>query len=141
MVGRHNVASRTGVAYGVGFRVTPSVSECRGGQAALVDGVTMLLTADLAAAGTVMHYPGLPTVWGDAGQLSQLFQNLLSNPDKFRQRETPPLVRVTAERQGEEWLVRVRDNGIGIAVPDAEKVFAIFQRLHSGAAYPGTGLA
>jgi PAS domain S-box-containing protein len=86
----------------------------------------------------ITHDP-LPTVTGDAIQLGQLFQNLIGNAIKFRG-EKPPSVHVTAERQGREWLFSFRDDGIGIDSQYAERIFVIFQRLHTKEEYPGTGI-
>jgi PAS domain S-box-containing protein len=81
----------------------------------------------------------MPTVTADASQLQQLFQNLLGNAIKFRS-EQPPEVSVKADRHGPEWVFSVRDNGIGIHPHYAARVFVVFQRLHSRAEYPGTGI-
>lgn len=87
---------------------------------------------------TVTHDP-LPTVLGDDAQLGQLLQNLLTNALKFRGTQAPH-VHVAAERDGVEWKFAVRDNGIGIAPEHVERIFVIFQRLHTTAEYPGTGI-
>jgi light-regulated signal transduction histidine kinase (bacteriophytochrome) len=87
----------------------------------------------------VSHDP-LPDVVADAAQLMQVLQNLLGNAVKFRRAGVPPRVRVTATRGEGEWLFAVEDNGIGIAAQHAERVFVIFQRLHTRADYPGTGI-
>jgi PAS domain S-box-containing protein len=84
------------------------------------------------------HDP-LPTVLADASQLVQLFQNLIGNAIKFRS-DQPPRVHVGVERRDGEWLFAVQDNGIGIEPQYAERIFVIFQRLHSMAKYPGTGI-
>jgi signal transduction histidine kinase len=81
----------------------------------------------------------LPTVRGDRAQLTSLFQNLISNAVKFRDAE-PPVVRIAALRQGEEWQLSVADNGIGIEDEYAERIFLIFQRLHTREAYEGSGI-
>ncbi|WP_436347783.1 sensor histidine kinase [Natronorubrum sp. FCH18a] len=81
----------------------------------------------------------LPRVEGDASQLQQLFQNLLSNAVEYSGEE-PPRVSVTAERDGSEWIVSVRDEGIGIDPADQERIFRIFQRLHSQEEHEGTGI-
>lgn len=81
----------------------------------------------------------LPTVEGDPVQLGQLFQNLIGNAVKFRG-ESPPRVHVSARREGGDWRISVRDNGIGIEPEYAERIFVIFQRLHGRAEYPGTGI-
>jgi light-regulated signal transduction histidine kinase (bacteriophytochrome) len=81
----------------------------------------------------------LPTVIGDEIQLVQVFQNLISNAIKFRS-ERPIRVQVGAERAEGEWQFWVRDNGIGIEPEYAERLFLLFQRLHRGKEYPGTGI-
>ena len=81
----------------------------------------------------------LPTTVGDECQLLHLFQNLMSNAIKFRGRESPR-IHVGAERQGRQWLLRFRDNGIGIAPPFAERIFEMGQRLHTREEYPGLGI-
>ncbi len=81
----------------------------------------------------------LPTVMADASHINQLFQNLIGNAIKFRSQETPH-IHLSAELKGNEWLFSVRDNGIGIDPQYKEKIFKIFQRLHSIDEYPGTGI-
>jgi PAS domain S-box-containing protein len=81
----------------------------------------------------------LPTVWADGSQLARLFQNLIQNALRFHG-EQPPVVRVRSERRIGEWLFTVSDNGIGIDPRHAERIFRIFQRLHSRTEYPGTGI-
>jgi light-regulated signal transduction histidine kinase (bacteriophytochrome) len=78
-------------------------------------------------------------VMADPQQLGQLFQNLLTNALKFRG-EKPPSVRISAERDGNEWKISIRDNGIGISPEHADRIFIIFQRLHTRTEYPGTGI-
>jgi PAS domain S-box-containing protein len=90
-------------------------------------------------AGAIVTHDTLPTVLGDSVQLGQLFRNLLGNAIKFRGAQ-PCRVRVRAERTGHEWTFAVCDNGIGIAPEHADRIFLIFQRLHSAAEYPGTGI-
>lgn len=86
----------------------------------------------------VMHDP-LPQVMGDTGQLSQLLQNLIGNAIKFRG-ERAPTVHVSAERDGAMWRIGVRDNGIGIEPEYHQRIFVIFQRLHTRERYAGTGI-
>jgi light-regulated signal transduction histidine kinase (bacteriophytochrome) len=81
----------------------------------------------------------LPALLADESQIGQLFQNLIGNAIKYHSGE-PPRVRVWAERDGSDWLFSVRDNGIGIDPQYADRVFVIFQRLHTREEYPGTGI-
>ncbi|MCU4971939.1 ATP-binding protein [Halobacteria archaeon AArc-m2/3/4] len=82
----------------------------------------------------------LPRVQGDAGQLRQVFQNLLSNAIEYSGDE-PPQVDITAERRSEAtWTVSVRDDGLGIDPADQDRVFEVFERLHSRADHAGTGI-
>ena len=86
----------------------------------------------------VSHDP-LPSVHGDFMQLCRLFQNLIGNAVKFRG-DQPPQIHVGVESQGDHWLFSVRDNGIGISPHYKERIFTIFQRLHTKEEYPGTGI-
>jgi signal transduction histidine kinase len=82
----------------------------------------------------------LPTVSGDPGLLQALLVNLIGNGLKFRREGVPPVVRVDARRGDGEWEISVVDNGIGIEPEYGEKIFVIFQRLHSREVYSGTGI-
>ncbi|QCC56852.1 PAS domain-containing sensor histidine kinase [Natronorubrum bangense] len=81
----------------------------------------------------------LPEVQGDAGQLRQLFQNLLSNAIEYSGDDLPQ-VHIDAERTDSVWTVSVRDEGIGIDPEDTTQIFQVFQRLHSRSEYDGTGI-
>jgi light-regulated signal transduction histidine kinase (bacteriophytochrome) len=81
----------------------------------------------------------LPNITADGQQLAQVFQNLIGNAIKFRG-ERKPEIRVTARREGLDWVFSVADNGIGIEPQYFERVFRMFQRLHTRAKYPGTGI-
>jgi PAS domain S-box-containing protein len=81
----------------------------------------------------------LPTVYADATQMTQLLQNLIGNAIKYRSQKQPE-VHVEARREGDDWLFSVRDNGIGIDPQFAERIFIIFQRLHTREEYSGTGI-
>jgi light-regulated signal transduction histidine kinase (bacteriophytochrome) len=86
----------------------------------------------------ITHDP-LPTLMADSTQMIEVFQNLISNAIKFRSKESPQ-VHVSALKKRNEWVFSVRDNGIGIAPEFFDKLFIIFQRLHSRSEYPGTGI-
>ncbi|WP_414753300.1 ATP-binding protein [Anabaena sp. CCY 9910] len=87
---------------------------------------------------TITHDP-LPTVMAGSTQLMQLFQNLIANAIKFRSEEAPQ-IHIGAERLEDEWLFSVRDNGIGIDPQFSDRIFVIFQRLHTRDEYHGTGM-
>jgi light-regulated signal transduction histidine kinase (bacteriophytochrome) len=97
------------------------------------------LDGSIRSSNALVECEGLPTVMADERQLAQLFQNLLGNALKFRADETPR-VRLRVEQQPDSWLFSIQDNGIGIAPEHAEKIFILFQRLHSRQKYDGTGI-
>jgi signal transduction histidine kinase len=107
-------------------------------EAVLADALANLKFA-IEEAGAEVTHDRLPRVRGDEVQLTQLFQNLIGNAIKFRG-EAKPSIHVGAERSGSEWEFTVRDNGIGIAAQDFDRIFIVFQRLHSKEKYPGTGI-
>jgi len=82
----------------------------------------------------------LPQVWGDFANLGLVFQNLFSNALKYRKPDVPPRIRIAAEQLSPaEWVVRVSDNGVGVAPEYQEQIFAPFKRLH-GSEIPGSGI-
>jgi light-regulated signal transduction histidine kinase (bacteriophytochrome) len=93
--------------------------------------------------GATVEVGHLPTVAGDRRLLAATFQNLVSNAIKFRGEE-PPCVEISAtlaaEPAGDEWIITVADNGIGIEPDYAEQIFVIFKRLHTKSEYSGTGI-
>jgi two-component system, chemotaxis family, sensor kinase Cph1 len=82
----------------------------------------------------------LPTIVADSTQLMQLFQNILGNAIKFRQSDLPPQIHIGVERQEDEWLFAIADNGIGIDPQFFDRIFIIFQRLHTRDEYQGSGM-
>lgn len=88
---------------------------------------------------SVTHDP-MPTLAVDRGQMVRLFQNLIGNAVKYRKRDQPVKVHISAAQQGTEWVISVRDNGIGFDAKDATTIFTPFKRLHSANDYPGTGV-
>ncbi|QRV16784.1 GAF domain-containing protein [Haloterrigena salifodinae] len=86
----------------------------------------------------VISSESLPRVEGDPGQLRQVFQNLLSNAVEYS--DGPPRVQISAERRGDEWEISVSDEGIGIDPDDQERIFEVFERLHSHEEHDGTGI-
>jgi PAS domain S-box-containing protein len=102
--------------------------------------VVVNLSAVIKENHAVVTKDPLPTVRGDEAQLAQLFQNLIGNAIKFRKPDTPPLVHVSAKKARKQWAFSVRDNGIGMEAKYFDRIFQIFQRLHTHAEYPGTGI-
>jgi signal transduction histidine kinase len=105
----------------------------------VLDSALANLTVAIGEAEAEITRDPLPTVMGDTVQLTQLLQNLVGNALKFRD-GVPVRIHVGAERDGAMWRIRVQDNGIGIQPQYAERIFMIFQRLHTRQEYPGTGI-
>jgi len=82
----------------------------------------------------------LPVIRGEEALLTNLFANLIGNAIKFRRPDLPAQIDISAKQVGDEWEISCVDNGIGIEPEYAEKVFVIFQRLHTRDAYAGTGI-
>jgi PAS domain S-box-containing protein len=82
----------------------------------------------------------MPIVTGDYRQLVQVFQNLIGNAIKFRKKDQQPCVHISADRVRSEWIISVKDNGIGIDPQYFNRLFTVFQRLHRREEYPGTGI-
>jgi len=106
---------------------------------ALMDRVLDSLKLVIKETGAVITHDPLPTVLGDPGQIGQLFQNLLTNAMKFRG-DKAPCVHISVEQDGRNWKISVSDTGIGIPPEHADRIFVIFQRLHTKTEYPGTGI-
>ncbi|MBM3315974.1 hypothetical protein FJY71_09120, partial [candidate division WOR-3 bacterium] len=107
--------------------------------AAVLDRALLNLKLALEDKGAEVTRGPLPRVMADDRQLEQLFQNLVGNAVKF-QREGTPKVHVRAERSNGGWMFSVRDNGIGIDRQYADRIFQVFQRLHTRDEFPGTGI-
>jgi light-regulated signal transduction histidine kinase (bacteriophytochrome) len=87
----------------------------------------------------------LPVIFGDRGQMAQLFQNLIGNGIKFRKPGEKPVVKITSEihalaNGASGWQITVEDNGIGFDEKYRDRIFQIFQRLHGRSEYEGTGI-
>jgi PAS domain S-box-containing protein len=82
----------------------------------------------------------LPRLRGDAVLIGQVFQNLIGNSLKFKRKDVPPEIHVAAEERNGWWHLSISDNGIGIAPDCRERVFQLFQRLHTRSEYEGTGM-
>jgi chemotaxis family two-component system sensor kinase Cph1 len=93
----------------------------------------------ISESGATITYDALPTVMAESTQLMQLFLNLIGNAIKFRSNNQPE-IHVGAQRLEDAWLFSVRDNGIGLDPQFSNRIFVIFQRLHTRDEYPGTGM-
>jgi PAS domain S-box-containing protein len=103
------------------------------------DNVVRGLQLLMEESGARIHSDPLPEVWGDQGQIEQVLQNLLSNAIKFRG-ERAPEIRVQCADRGSNWEISVADNGIGFDPQHADRIFAMFHRLHNRQAYSGSGI-
>lgn len=97
------------------------------------------MKAEIELGGAEIRLDDLPTVQGDPTMLLQIYRHLLDNALKFTN-GLRPFVHFTAEQSGDEWVLGIRDNGIGIEAEKAEEIFAPFRRLHSWERYEGSGI-
>lgn len=97
------------------------------------------LQGAIAEKQAMITYDPLPMINADTRQIGQLLQNLIGNALKFCEKATPK-IHITVEKSEENWLIAIKDNGIGIDPEYADRIFVIFQRLHSRQEYPGTGI-
>jgi light-regulated signal transduction histidine kinase (bacteriophytochrome) len=105
-----------------------------------LEGALVNLSSSLEAAGAKVTHDELPWVLGDPTQISQLFQNLVGNAIKFKHDGRPCEIHVGTFGSGGWVTLFVKDNGIGIPQDQFERIFIIFQRLHTRDKYPGTGI-
>jgi PAS domain S-box-containing protein len=97
------------------------------------------LQVAIQESGAVVTHDALPALICDGGQIGQLLQNLIGNAIKYRNSRAPE-IHIGCKPEDGRWLFWVKDNGIGIDAQYAERIFAIFQRLHTREEYPGTGI-
>jgi PAS domain S-box-containing protein len=95
---------------------------------------------DLLRGGTIEVERPLPRVIGNPLLLNQVFNNLIGNALKFTPADRTPQVRITSAVEENEAIITVRDNGIGIPAEHRDRIFGLFQRLHTSSEYPGTGV-
>jgi PAS domain S-box-containing protein len=106
---------------------------------ALDDALASLAPA-LRDSNATVHREPLPMILGDRAEMTQVFRNLVGNALRYRTEGVAPLVNVSAKDEGEEWIVEVRDNGIGIEPQYFHRIFMIFQKLHPRDHSEGTGI-
>jgi PAS domain S-box-containing protein len=105
-----------------------------------LDRALINLRAAIESSDAQITHDALPEVKADDTQLTQLLQNLIGNAIKFRKKDESIRIHVGVQDAGEEWRFSVSDNGIGIEPQYFERIFMVFQRLHTRDEYPGTGI-
>ncbi|MTI38134.1 sensor histidine kinase [Fulvivirga lutimaris] len=109
--------------------------------AGILDKVNEDLSELLKTTGaTIERKTGLPVIKGFPTALGQLFQNLITNAIKFQSGDNKPIIQISAEMQSGFWLIKFKDNGIGIPREYQSQIFIIFKRLHTSSKFPGTGV-
>lgn len=106
----------------------------------VVDEVIADLDTVIRTSKAVIDAAGMPTLNAYESELSQVFQNLITNAIKFQVKGIQPKIKIRAEKLNEKWEFTVSDNGIGIAAAHFDRVFDIFQRLHAEEEYEGNGI-
>lgn len=106
----------------------------------LVGDVIADLAAIIKTSNAVIEITEMPQLYVYEIELGQVFQNLITNAIKFHRKDTPPKIKISAEKMSEKWKFSVSDNGIGIARAHFDRIFDIFQRLHTTEDYEGTGI-
>jgi light-regulated signal transduction histidine kinase (bacteriophytochrome) len=101
--------------------------------------VEFRLAAEIGATGARIMRKSLPTVCCDRDGIVQVFKNLIGNGIKYRRHDAIPVIDISADRTENEWLITVKDNGIGFDLNQADRIFEPFCRLH-GNEIPGTGI-
>jgi PAS domain S-box-containing protein len=105
----------------------------------LMQDITNDLNQAIKDSGAEIKSEQLPVIHGYS-DLKSLFQNLIMNAIKFQKKDSKPVITITAQGTKKEWLFAVKDNGIGIEKIYQDKIFIIFQKLHTQREYPGTGI-
>jgi light-regulated signal transduction histidine kinase (bacteriophytochrome) len=98
------------------------------------------LDSSIEKSGAKVSFTPLPVITGNITEMKQLFRNLLSNAIKFQKKNVEPIITISAIEKDGEYHFSVKDNGIGIEEQFKERVFILFQRLHTVTEYPGTGI-
>ena len=101
---------------------------------------TSHLTARISENNATVTYSDMPKVKGDTSQLIRLFQNLIDNAIKFKAPDRQPEIKICVEERAEDFVFSIKDNGIGIEDKFYNRIFVIFQRLHTRNEYEGTGI-
>ncbi|ACL17738.1 sensor histidine kinase [Methanosphaerula palustris] len=106
----------------------------------VVADVLRMMERQIREANATVTMGDLPAIMADASQLEQVFTNLIGNALKYRRHDLPPAIQISAERMRKCWRFAVADNGIGIAPEFFDRIFVVFQRLHTIEEFEGTGI-
>jgi light-regulated signal transduction histidine kinase (bacteriophytochrome) len=106
----------------------------------IVHAVLADLNKAITDAGAQIKVGKMPVITAYPTEMKQIFQNLVINAIKFRKKDVPPKIEISAEQQNGDWKFMVRDNGIGIDAQHSDRIFVIFQRLHTRNEYEGSGI-
>ena len=106
----------------------------------IVANVLADMDVSLKESNAVIEYENLPIIEGNSTEMRQLFQNMISNANKFRKKDRRPKIKIAAVKEENNWLFSIEDNGIGIEEQNMHKVFVIFKRLNNRNEYQGTGI-
>ncbi len=106
----------------------------------VIESVMKSLSNRITESGALISSQKLPSVCCDRALIETLFKNLIDNALKFRTSDRKPEIKVSVEEKADEYLFSVSDNGLGIDTKFYNRIFVLFQRLHSGSEYPGTGI-
>lgn len=106
----------------------------------LVNEITAMQRETIESKGANIHIDNLPALYIHRLPITQVFQNLIGNGLKYAKADVAPQINIKAEKQETHWLFSVQDNGIGIGKEYYDKIFIIFQRLHTRDQYSGTGI-
>jgi PAS domain S-box-containing protein len=98
------------------------------------------MNVSLKESKAIIEYENLPVIEGYTTEVRQLFQNMISNANKYQRKGQQPKIKIAAVKEENNWLFSIQDNGIGIEEQDKDKVFVIFKRLHNRNEYQGTGI-
>jgi len=98
------------------------------------------MNESIEESGAKIHSEQLPIINGNLSAIKSIFQNLISNAVKFKKKDVHPIINISAELKHNEWFFTIKDKGIGIDKKYYDKIFVIFQRLHTNAEYTGTGI-
>lgn len=106
----------------------------------IVANVIADMDVSLKESNAIIEYENLPVIEGNTTEMRQLFQNMISNANKFQKKDRQPKIKIAAVKEENNWLFSIEDNGIGIEEQDMHKVFVIFKRLNNRSDYHGTGI-